>query len=345
MVEGVLQKEQKKYKRLMVISSILLMTIVAFSIFLGDVKIPFTEGFKSILNRLGLINYETLGTESIICDIRLPRILAGVLVGAGLSVSGAIFQSILRNPLADPYTIGVSTGAAFGAVVAIYLNIIYGLMLPTLPFAFAFAIFTLWLILGIAGFKRTLHSSQLILAGIIVSAIFSAGISLLKSLAGEDVSAMVFWLMGHLSAKSWLDIMVLFPIIVLGIYFAVRSANELDALTLGMAEAKSIGVHSERSMKKFLIIAALITAACVSISGVIGFVGLVVPHMVRMAMTAKHKHLIPLSAIFGSIVLVLADNISRLLFQVEIPVGVLTTLIGGPFFIVIYMNKKGKEII
>jgi len=319
-----------------------MLLILLISVTLGEASISVPEGFDIIKSKLLQQDIDEDIHAAIVWDLRLPRILCGILIGAGLAVSGVIFQSVLKNPLADPYTIGVSTGAAFGAVLTIYLNMVYGLFIPITPIAFVFALVTLVIILKIAGFNHTLHTSRLILAGIIVGSIFSAGISLLKSMAGEDVSAMVFWLMGRLSAKSWSDVMILLPLVSIGTILAYTMSDDLDVLTLGINEAKSVGLDAEKSVRKFLVIGALLTAVCVSISGVIGFIGLIVPHFIRMGFTAKHRYLIPLSAVVGGVVLMLSDNVSRLLFQVEIPVGVITTLIGGPFFIYIYMNKKGQ---
>ena len=342
MLQNVLRKEKRQFDRYLVLGIVIMVMILLVSVTLGEASISVSEGFTIIYNQVLQKNVPDDIHTAIVWDLRLPRILCGLLIGAGLAVSGVIFQSVLRNPLADPYTIGVSTGAAFGAVLAIYINMVYGLLIPITPVAFIFAILTLVVILKIAGFNHTLHTSRLILAGIIVGSIFSAGISLLKSMAGEDVSAMVFWLMGRLSAKSWTDVLILFPLVSIGIILAFVMSDDLDVLTLGINEAKSVGLDGERSVRKFLIIGALLTAVCVSISGVIGFIGLIVPHFIRMGFTAKHRYLIPLSAVVGGVVLMLSDNISRLLFQVEIPVGVITTLIGGPFFIYIYMNKKGQ---
>jgi len=342
MLQNVLRKEKRQFDRYLVFGIVMMVMILLVSVTLGEASISVSEGFTIIYNQVLQKNVPDDIHTAIVWDLRLPRILCGLLIGAGLAVSGVIFQSVLRNPLADPYTIGVSTGAAFGAVLAIYINMVYGLLIPITPVAFIFAILTLVVILKIAGFNHTLHTSRLILAGIIVGSIFSAGISLLKSMAGEDVSAMVFWLMGRLSAKSWTDVLILFPLVSIGIILAFVMSDDLDVLTLGINEAKSVGLDGERSVRKFLIIGALLTAVCVSISGVIGFIGLIVPHFIRMGFTAKHRYLIPLSAVVGGVVLMLSDNISRLLFQVEIPVGVITTLIGGPFFIYIYMNKKGQ---
>lgn len=341
MLQNVLLKEKRKYYSLLTLGLIMMLVIIGVSVTLGEADISFSQGYKIIFNKL-LARENDAIMESILWDVRLPRILSGLLIGAGLAVSGVIFQSVLRNPLADPYTIGVSTGAAFGAVLAIYLNLVFGFLIPVTPIAFAFAMMTLVLIMKISG--QTLHSTRLILAGIIVGSIFSAGISLLKSMAGEDVSAMVFWLMGRLSAKSWSDVLLLFPVVAISLILAFGKSEDLDVLTLGINEARSVGVDSNKSARFFLVIAALLTAVCVSTSGVIGFVGLIVPHLIRMSFSAKHRYLLPLSAVAGGLVLVLSDNISRLLFQVEIPVGVITTLIGGPFFIYIYMRKKGEVL-
>jgi len=339
MIQNVMAKEKRKFNSLLVLGILLTLLVIAISVSLGEADISVKEGYTVIFDKIIGQDRSDI-TESIVWDIRLPRILSGLLIGAGLAMSGVIFQSVLRNPLADPYTIGVSTGAAFGAVLIIYLNMVYGLIIPVMPIAFACALLTLFIILKIAG--QTLHSTRLILAGIIVGSIFSAGISLLKSMAGEDVSAMVFWLMGRLSAKSWLDILLLLPVISIAGIIAIGKSDELDVLTLGLHEARSVGVDANKSAKIYLVLAALMTAVCVSTSGVIGFIGLIVPHLIRIGFTAKHKYLLPLSAVFGGLVLMVSDNISRLLFHVEIPVGVITTLIGGPFFIYIYMNKKGE---
>lgn len=340
-------REIRKYKKLMAFFTAFVALTVLLSVSRGDASISVFETAKIIIGELfsadSLLASCDPQNASIVWDVRLPRILTGMIVGAGLAVSGSIFQSILRNPLADPYTIGVSTGAAFGAVLAIYVNIIIGAsILPVMPAAFIFALLTLTVITKIAGHNQTLNSSQLVLAGIIVSAILSSGISLIKSMAGEDVGAIVFWIMGSLFAKSWSQFLIALPIISICCIIAHSFADDLDILTLGVSEAKNVGVNAGKRMRMYLVIASLMTAVCVSVSGVIGFVGLVVPHILRIGVSAKHRYLIPLSAVLGGTLLCLADNISRLMFAVEIPVGVITTLIGGPFFIYLFMDKKAK---
>ncbi|HYE81692.1 MAG TPA: iron ABC transporter permease [Clostridia bacterium] len=277
---------------------------------------------------------------SVIWDIRLPRIICGICVGMGLSIAGTIFQSLLQNPLADPYTLGVSSGAAFGASLAIFMNIMYGIIVPVPLLAFAFAFITLVLVIIIADRGGGLLSSGLIIAGIIVSAVLSSGISFLKMLAGENVSAIVFWLMGSLSSRSWGDVMLVLPAVGIAGSAAFLFSNDLNIMTAGDKNAEALGVNTKRLRLLYLILGSCITAACVSVCGIIGFIGLVVPHMLRFWFTPDNRVLIPLSALTGGMLLCIADNGTRLLTPGEIPVGVLTTLIGGPFFIYIFAKRQ-----
>ncbi len=280
---------------------------------------------------------------AVVWEIRLPRILSGALVGAGLAIAGCIFQSLLRNPLADPYTIGVSTGAAFGASLAILLNITLGLFLSSTTFAFLFAFLTLIAVIAIAQKGGGILTSNLILAGIIISSILSSGISFIKMIAGENVSAIVFWLMGSLSSRQWNDVRLVAPIVIIGGLIAWVFADDLNIMVLGDESAQTLGVNTQRTRLVYLIIGSAITAACVSVSGIIGFIGLIVPHILRFWTTANNRVLIPLSAVTGALILCLADNTVRLISSSEIPVGVLTTLIGGPFFIYIFLHKPDKD--
>ena len=284
------------------------------------------------------------GIAAIIWDIRLPRVICGVFVGAGLSVSGAVFQGLLRNPLADPYTLGISTGAALGASIAIFISGILAIAdIPVLPCAFAGAILTLFVVTEISKSSGNINSNNLIIAGIIVSSILSAGISFIKNAAGEEVGAIVFWIMGSLSARTWTHVIVLVPVVLLCTLICIYYSDELNILCTGDDYAKMLGVNVNRVRKILLVAASLVTASCVASSGVIGFVGLVIPHLLRFGMTSDNKRLLPLCACSGAILLTLADNMSRVLFPSEIPVGVLTTLVGGPFFIFLFMNKGKKK--
>jgi len=340
-----LKGEKRRYRAVKYALLILLILMILVSVSSGSVDIPFEKTSQVILKEFGFdLNLGPIdeGQEAIIWDIRLPRVLIGLLVGAGLGVAGCIFQAILKNPLADPYTIGVSTGAAFGGTLAIYLNLfILKDLVPVPLFAMTGALVTLVLVLRLSLVNGVRTKSSLILAGIIISSILSAGISFLKATSGEDVGAIIFWLMGNLSSKSWMDLLLVLPVISLGVFMASRFSMRLDIMTLGRHEARNLGVNYDRTAKWYLVIASLITATCVAVSGIIGFVGLVVPHLIRMTITSKNQYLLPLSALAGGLMLVTADYVSRVLLPYELPVGILTTLLGGPFFIYIYTMKRG----
>lgn len=277
---------------------------------------------------------------AVVWNIRLPRILCALFVGMGLAAGGTIFQSLLRNPLADPYTLGVSTGAAFGASLVIYLGLAYGVQIPAVPSAFLFAFLTLAIVILIAQKGGGMLSSSLILSGIIVSSVFSSGISFLKMLSGENVSAIVFWLMGSFSANTWTDVWTVVPMVLAGCILAFWFADDLNVLTMGDETALSLGVPVKRTRLFYLILGSCMTAACVAVSGVIGFVGLVVPHILRFWLTSDNRVLLPLSALTGGLLLLLADSATRVFSTGEIPVGVLTTLLGGPFFIFVYLRHS-----
>ena len=278
---------------------------------------------------------------AVIWRIRLPRILCGMLVGMALGLSGVIFQSILQNPMADPYTMGVSTGAAFGSCLALFLNITYGLMLPVTPAGLLVALVTLRIVVYLSGKGGGLVTGNMIISGMIVSAIFSSGISFIKMMAGENVGAIVFWLMGSLAAKNWNDVALLAPVVLVCGLLAVWFSDRLNIMSLGERQALSLGVNVRRTRLLFLLLGALMTAACVSACGIIGFVGLIVPHMLRFWLSADNRLLMPLSGLSGALLLGLADSLARLLGQGDIPVGVLTTLLGGPFFIYIFIKRQG----
>lgn len=277
---------------------------------------------------------------AIIWDIRLPRILAAIAVGGGLAVAGVVFQALLRNPLADSYTMGVSTGAAFGASIAIYFNILTQSSLPVTLLAFGGAVATLLVVMSMARVGGYVSSANLVIAGIIVSSILSAAISMVKSLAGEQVSAIVAWLIGSLAAKSWEHVVYGWPLILAACFVCYYYAEDLNVVSLGDREARSLGINASRLRTILLAAGALITAVCVAISGIIGFVGLIVPHMVRMLTGSDNKALIPLSGLTGGILLLTADTFGRSVGNIEIPVGVLTTLLGGPFFVYIFRMRN-----
>lgn len=282
----------------------------------------------------------------VVMDVRLPRILTAAVVGGGLAVSGCVYQGILLNPLADPYTLGVSAGAAFGAAVALLLNLT-AVGTHSIPvFAFAGASLTLLLVIYLSASGGGMSSNNLILSGIIVAAILSAGISFFKYIADEQVAVIIFWLMGSFGSRTWNDVGLTLLFVILGLVVFLFFARDLNLLALGDRTAASLGVDTRRVMIILLVTASLVTAICVSVSGIIGFVGLLVPHMMRTLTGPDNRRLLPASLLAGAILLLWADTVTRAVLPHEIPIGVLTALIGGPFFCYIFRRKQmGKTAI
>jgi len=280
---------------------------------------------------------------AVIIDVRLPRILAAVLVGGVLGVCGTVFQAILLNPLADPYTLGISSGAAFGASLVIVFQVL-GLALPpalSIPiFAFAGSLVTMFAVLALAAGDRRLSSTSLILSGVIVSAILSAAIGFLKFLADEQVGIIIFWLMGSLSGISWSDIGILIPVSFAGLFIFMLHGRELNIMATGERTAATLGINTVRLRWILLVACSLMTAVSVSVSGIIGFVGLIVPHLLRHLIGPDNRWLIILSFLGGGMLLLFADTLTRAVLPVEVPIGVLTALIGGPFFCVIFKKRQ-----
>ena len=345
-IKSAVEQKNAKYFLIGTILAAAILLLVLLLVNMGASDIGFHDVARIISSKLFGLQMPDgikLSDAAIVWDIRLPRMLTSIFVGAGLAVAGTVFQSLLMNPLADPYTIGVSTGAAFGASLCILLNLLFAMMLPVVPFAFVSALLTLLLVVVIANRDSVMTSSNLIIAGIIVSSVMSAGISFIKTAAGEQVGAIVYWLMGSMSAAAWSDVGVVAPVVLICSAVCFIFAADLNVLSLGEENAKALGVNIKWMRRLFLIAASLITAACVSVSGVIGFVGLVVPHILRFALTPDNRVLLPLSALLGGLVLCCADSVTRVLFASEIPVGVLTTLIGGPFFLYMFMKKNKRS--
>lgn len=282
---------------------------VALSATLGFLEVSIPDVFAILWAKLGGQAQPTRidpVAATVVADVRMPRILGAVLVGGLLGVSGAIFQAILLNPLADSYTLGISTGAAFGASLVIVLQI-FGLALPsgvTIPvFAFIGGVSTLAVVLFLAAGDRRLSSTSLILAGVIVAAILSAAIGFLKFLADEQVGLIIFWLMGSLAGASWPNILLLAPTAMFGTLVGVFYSRDLNIMATGDRAATSLGINTVRLRTVLLTVSTLMTALAVSVSGIIGFVGLIVPHMLRHIVGPDNRLLIPLSFFTGSTVI------------------------------------------
>ncbi|MFT5700668.1 MAG: iron complex transport system permease protein [Desulforhopalus sp.] len=279
----------------------------------------------------------------VVMDVRLPRILTAVLVGAGLALSGVIYQGILLNPLADPYTLGISSGAAFGASFALLANLTLLGQFSTPLFAFIGATITLFIVMRLSTFNGLISAQTLILSGVIVGAILSAGISFMKYLADEQVAIIIFWLMGSFGSSTWSGVLLLTVTVLLGLLITLYFGRDLNIMSLGKRSSDSLGVETAKIRMILLLSASFVTAICVALTGIIGFIGLIVPHLMRYIVGPDNRKLIPASALAGAILLLIADTITRAVLPIEVPIGVLTALIGGPFFCIIFRQKqKGR---
>lgn len=281
---------------------------------------------------------------NIVMNIRLPRVLLAGFVGASLAISGAGFQGLLRNPLADPYTLGISSGASVGAVLTIFLNISLPFIgLYTLPaLSIVCSVLTMFCVLAFAKkMDRSMKVETIILTGIIFSSFLSAFISLMIALTGDELRQIIGWLMGSVSMRGWNYIAIILPFFIIGSLILIMNTSELNAMTFGEDRAKHLGVNVKRRKMWILIAGSMLTGAAVAVSGAIGFVGLVIPHFVRKIWGPDHKHLLPLSLLVGSGFLILADFVARsLIAPSELPIGVITSLIGAPAFALILLKRR-----
>ncbi|MEH7382854.1 iron ABC transporter permease [Bacillus sp. JJ1533] len=300
--------------------------------------------FENFLG-IGWLSDVPKNIEMIIWNIRLPRVLLALCVGASLALAGAAFQGLLRNPLADPYTIGVSSGSALGAVLVLFFQVsIVGLGSFTLPIvAIVSGLVTLLAVFGLVRLSnRSLAIETIILAGIIISAFIGALTSLIISLGDQDaMTQIIYWLYGSVAMRGWSHVQLIIPFMIVGSLIIFIHYRELNALALGEEAADHIGVNVKRGKIFILIGASLLTGAAVAVSGTIGFVGLVIPHLVRLVTGPNHRHLLPLSMLVGGAFLILADLFSRtIIAPSELPIGVITGLIGAPIFAILLVKER-----
>lgn len=328
---------------------ILLIAMAAFATTIGSVEIPFWTTFSVLLSRLPLVNIAPSWpstTETIILDIRLPRVILAGLVGAALATAGAAYQGLFRNPLADPYLIGVAQGAALGAIIGFSLpstwhRLGFGII-PLL--AFTGAIISTVIVYNLARVGKTLPVTTLILAGVALGALLGSIVSYLIISSGEKMLGIIFWLMGSFSLSQWSEVKVVLPYVIVGVVIILVYARPLNIMQLDEEQAQQLGINVERIKLILLAAATLITAAAVSFVGTIGFVGIIIPHAVRLVWGADHRFLLPLSVLTGAIFLILADLIARtVLAPTEVPIGVITALTGAPFFL--YLLRRRRRII
>lgn len=329
--------------------SILLITVGA-AVSIGSVDVPFTDVWRIIACRLLGVSWGDaphVAVEAIVWQIRLPRTLLAAMVGASLATAGVVFQGLLRNPLADPYILGVSSGAALGAVIAIVTGwgtlLLGSWALPAL--AFAFACLSLMMVLRLSRIDSEMAMGTLILSGVVVQAFLGAILTFVISLSSEQLREVHYWLMGSLSLRDWAHTGIIFPFLAVGFPLMWACSRELNLFSLGARSASHLGVPVEKLRLFLLVIASLVTAAAVSVSGTIGFVGLIVPHMMRMLSGPDHRLLLPVSALAGAIFLVWADTLARVVLEPrELPIGVITAFVGAPFFAWLLRKHRRSKV-
>jgi len=332
----------KKVLTVSILLGILLILVMLVSITMGSVKVPPMRSIRILFQSiLGLKGAGSETERTIILSLRLPRAILAGFVGAGLSVAGATFQALLRNPLADPYILGVSSGAAVGAIIAILLGLSTSSL--GLPLAsFLGALLTILVVFYFGRQDRKIHPNTLLLAGVIIGSFLSALIMFFISVSQkEELHTIIFWLMGDFSFSSGRAILVIFPYVLLGVILLYLRSRHLNLILSGEENAIQLGVDVERLKLVSYLSASLITAASVSVCGLIGFVGLIIPHSVRLIFGPDHRLLIPSAALVGASFLIASDTFARtILAPTELPVGVITAAFGGPFFIYLLKTRK-----
>ena len=337
------KKQRLTYNQILLVLTAALLAVMLGSVALGRYPIGLKELGGILAARLwDLEPFWTKTQESLLLQHRIPRILLACLVGGSLACAGAAYQGVFQNPMSSPDILGASSGAAFGAALAILLKL-SGTWI--MVFAFFGSIGTVMLVMFVAARAKGGRLLGLILAGIMVSSLVSSGTSLIKLVADpeDQLPAITYWLMGSLNGTAPRDVWFALVPMALGLLPLFLLRWRINLLTLGDEEARTMGVNARHLRTTVILSATLITAAAVSVSGVIGWVGLVVPHLTRRMVGNNYRHLLPASALFGALFLLMVDNLSRNLFATEIPIGILTSFIGAPFFLYL-ITKEGERL-
>lgn len=330
---------ESRKKIIIILSLFVLLVIVAIvTTSLGSYNVSLKSMLSVIAYKLDLVNSADDLSKTIIWEMRIPRILLVIAVGIALSSAGTVYQGTFRNPLVDPFILGVSSGAAFGAAIAI--------ILPRFPLSMQLSAF-LFSILGVFGaytFARVRGQTPLvtlILAGIIINSLFSSLVSVLQYLSNNsELREIVFWLLGGFYYSVWTDVYKILPVVIVGTVLIWLLSWKLNILTLGDEEAQSLGINTERVKITLIILATLITSISVSTVGIIAWVGLMMPHAARLLIGPDHRYLIPASALMGGIFLLICDTMARSLTNAEIPIGILTSILGTPYLVFLIKTKR-----
>lgn len=336
----------RRYRTVIAVLAILLVASVLVAVAAGSVGISPLTTVRLVAWKFGLADrpYVPVSTEVILFQLRLPRVILAVIVGLALAIAGTLFQGLFRNPLADPAIVGVSSGAALGAIAVIVAGggALFGGLGVSLA-AFVGGMVTATFVYRLARVGPAVNVATLLLAGIAVAAVISAVMSLVMSFAGEEIRSIYFWLLGGLSARGWSAVEVVGPLILLGSAGAVLLIRDLNLVSLGEERAAQLGMDVDRFKWQAVALGALLAGAAVSVAGVIGFVGLMTPHVMRLVVGADHRRLLPAVLLAGPVFLVLADLVARVVIAPqELPLGAVTALVGGPFFLYLLRRERGR---
>jgi len=333
----------------MLVLIVLLVVVIVFAASIGSVDIPLATTFKIMLSRIPFINITPDwidGTETIVCDLRLPRVILAGLVGAALALAGATYQGLFRNPLADPYLIGVAQGAALGAVIGFLIPVSgAGMGIGLVPLlAFVGALLSVSVVYILARVGKTVPVTTLILAGVALGALLGAVVAYLAITSGTMLHGIMFWLSGSLSHSQWSEVKIVAPIVAVGAVVILFLSRMLNIMQLDEEQAQQLGINVEKLKLILLAAATMVTAAAVSFTGIIGFVGIITPHAVRLIWGPDYRFLLPLSLLCGAIFLILADLLARTMAAPsEIPIGIITALCGAPFFL--YLLRRRAKVL
>jgi len=346
-------EKKSYYKRVFAIGIFLLVIVIIVATNFGVANISLKQTALIIMSKIPLANkFFPLGgikytSVIILLNLRLPRILLACLVGAALSVVGTSYQGIFKNPMADPFILGVSSGAALGATISmVFLKEVQYFGISMVAFsAFLGAMITTFIVYNIARVGTKIPVVTLLLAGVASNYLLSSIISLMMTFNRDNIEEIVMWTMGSFSTASWSDVILLFIITVPSIIFISTFSRDLNIMLLGEDSARSLGIDVNGLKKYIFVISTLMVASVVSVSGIIGFVGLIVPHVIRMIFGPDNRVVIPFSALGGAIFLIICDTLSRaILPPSEIPVGIITSIFGVPFFVYLLYKTKKKAI-
>ena len=327
---------KRKYL-LLAVGLIIFLCTMLIAVQFGNYPMTAGELFSVIKAHITGLKHPNASLDTIVWKIRLPRVLTAAMIGIALSISGAMFQGIFRNPLVEPYVLGVSSGSAFGAAVCI----VYLPLVSKSVMAFAFAVLAMLMAYGLAYSKENMPVVRLILSGMIVSAVFSALLNFLKVLASDSkLREITFWTMGGFYTSNWSAALQMTLIALIGLFVAWLLGWKLNVLAMGDQEAQTLGVHVGRLKFLLILTATFLTASSVAEAGIISWVGLMIPHAARMLIGPDHRYMIPFSALLGGTFLIICDTLARTLIMGELPVSIITSILGAPYLIFLLRHNR-----